>query len=135
MENVSDVYVLTPMQAGMLFHTIRDPGSGVFVEQLAVTLDAPIDDSEKPGVDDGEGDVLVPAPGSEKSTQSRLFRGALTNVQARTGRTESATRLRLAGQTRRYHESHPVHWSGRDNKRQPALQWIEAPARDGRIRL
>ncbi len=98
-------------------------------------LDAPIDDSEKPGVDDGEGDVLVPAPGSEKSTQSRLFRGALTNVQARTGRTESATRLRLAGQTRRYHESHPVHWSGRDNKRQPALQWIEAPARDGRIRL
>lgn len=40
LDNVSDVYVLTPMQAGMLFHTVDDPDSGVFVEQLAVTLGA-----------------------------------------------------------------------------------------------
>ena len=31
---VEDVYPLSPTQQGMLFHTLRDPSSGVYVEQL-----------------------------------------------------------------------------------------------------
>jgi len=36
--NVEDVYPLSPMQEGMLFHTLYAPGSGVYFEQLTVTL-------------------------------------------------------------------------------------------------
>ena len=39
LDNVVDVYPLSPMQQGMLFHSISEPGSGVYVDQVAVTLD------------------------------------------------------------------------------------------------
>lgn len=39
LENVEDVYPLTPMQQGMLFHTLADSTSGVFVNQMSITLE------------------------------------------------------------------------------------------------
>ena len=36
--SIEDVYPLSPMQQGMLFHTIYSPDSGVYVEQVACTL-------------------------------------------------------------------------------------------------
>ena len=42
LDNVADVYSLSPMQQGMLFHTISEPGSGVYVDQVAVTLDGEV---------------------------------------------------------------------------------------------
>ena len=42
LDNVADVYSLTPMQQGMLFHTISEPGSGVYVDQVAVTLEGEV---------------------------------------------------------------------------------------------
>ncbi|HVF90030.1 MAG TPA: condensation domain-containing protein, partial [Blastocatellia bacterium] len=38
MKNVEDVYPLTPVQQGMLFHTMYDPASGMYVENLSWTL-------------------------------------------------------------------------------------------------
>jgi amino acid adenylation domain-containing protein/non-ribosomal peptide synthase protein (TIGR01720 family) len=40
---VEDVYPLSPMQEGMLFHTLYSPGSGVYVQQLACTLRGGLD--------------------------------------------------------------------------------------------
>jgi amino acid adenylation domain-containing protein len=40
---IEDVYPLTPMQQGMLFHTLLAPGSGVYFEQLVCRLQAPFD--------------------------------------------------------------------------------------------
>lgn len=34
LDNVADVYVLSPMQEGMLYHSIAEPGSGVYVNQV-----------------------------------------------------------------------------------------------------
>jgi len=42
LDNVADVYPLSPMQQGMLFHSISEPGSGVYIDQVAVTLDGEI---------------------------------------------------------------------------------------------
>jgi non-ribosomal peptide synthase protein (TIGR01720 family) len=36
---VEDVYPLSPMQQGMLFHSIADPDAGTYVEQLRFTVD------------------------------------------------------------------------------------------------
>ncbi|WP_460624983.1 amino acid adenylation domain-containing protein, partial [Kitasatospora kifunensis] len=37
--DVEDVYPLTPMQSGMLFHTLAEPGAGAYFEQLSFLLD------------------------------------------------------------------------------------------------
>src|SRR6185312_739604 len=34
--DVADVYRLSPLQGGMVFHSLLDPGSGVYTEQFAV---------------------------------------------------------------------------------------------------
>jgi amino acid adenylation domain-containing protein/FkbM family methyltransferase len=41
--NVESVYYLSPMQEGMLFHSLYAPQSGVYVEQLSCVLDGVLD--------------------------------------------------------------------------------------------
>ncbi|HEY2739428.1 MAG TPA: amino acid adenylation domain-containing protein, partial [Thermoanaerobaculia bacterium] len=43
MKNVEDLYPLTPLQKGMLFHTLLAPESAVYVSQLTCTLPADLD--------------------------------------------------------------------------------------------
>ncbi|MEM7782112.1 MAG: amino acid adenylation domain-containing protein [Planctomycetota bacterium] len=38
LENVDDVYRLTPIQEGILFHSISEPESGVFVQQIEIDI-------------------------------------------------------------------------------------------------
>lgn len=43
MTNVEDVYPLSPMQEGMLFHTLLEPRSGAFVVQVTSRIDGELD--------------------------------------------------------------------------------------------
>ncbi|HZJ71260.1 MAG TPA: condensation domain-containing protein, partial [Planctomycetota bacterium] len=38
-DEIEDLSPLSPMQLGMMFHTLAEPGSGVYVEQIRVGLD------------------------------------------------------------------------------------------------
>src|SRR3954451_1582642 len=38
-ENLQDLYPLSPMQEGMLFHAVHDPSSTAYVEQLGFRMD------------------------------------------------------------------------------------------------
>jgi len=38
MDNLEDIYELSPLQQGLLFHTIYAPQSGVYFEQFSWTL-------------------------------------------------------------------------------------------------
>jgi hypothetical protein len=42
-KKIADLYPLSPLQAGMVFHSLTDPGSGVYVEQFAVEIDGTFD--------------------------------------------------------------------------------------------
>ncbi|MEG4496904.1 amino acid adenylation domain-containing protein [Microcoleus sp. F10-C6] len=42
-ENIEDIYELSPMQHGLLFHTLAAPNSGVYFEQLSCTLQGNLD--------------------------------------------------------------------------------------------
>src|SRR5205085_3837171 len=42
-ENIESIYELSPMQQGMLFHSLRSPESGMYVEQLSCMLRGPLD--------------------------------------------------------------------------------------------
>lgn len=41
--SIEAAFPLTPLQEGMLYHSIRSPAAGVFVAQLSATLDGPLD--------------------------------------------------------------------------------------------
>src|SRR5262245_7554472 len=43
LENIESIYELSPMQQGMLFHSLRSPQSGMYVEQLSCALRGPLD--------------------------------------------------------------------------------------------
>ncbi|NET39616.1 MAG: hypothetical protein F6K19_47925, partial [Cyanothece sp. SIO1E1] len=42
MENVEDIYALTPLQKGILFHALYSPQSGVYFEQLSCRIKEPL---------------------------------------------------------------------------------------------
>src|SRR5215470_2938575 len=42
-ENLEDLYQLSPMQLGMLFHTLEAPETGVYFEQSVFTIEGPLD--------------------------------------------------------------------------------------------
>src|SRR3569832_2642446 len=42
-ENLEDLYQLSPMQLGMLFHTLEAPETGVYLEQSVFTIEGPLD--------------------------------------------------------------------------------------------
>lgn len=41
--NVEDIYLLSPMQQGMLFHSLHDPGSGMYFVELGCRIEGPLD--------------------------------------------------------------------------------------------
>ena len=41
--NLEDLYQLSPMQLGMLFHTLEAPETGVYFEQSVFTIEGPLD--------------------------------------------------------------------------------------------
>ncbi|MFL5383052.1 MAG: amino acid adenylation domain-containing protein [Longimicrobiaceae bacterium] len=41
-KNIEDLYPLSPLQQGMLFHTLYSPGSGAYLEQMTLTLVGPV---------------------------------------------------------------------------------------------
>lgn len=43
LEGVEDIYPLTPVQAGMVFHSLAKPGSGVYVGQICFILNGQVD--------------------------------------------------------------------------------------------
>ena len=42
-EGIEDTYPLTPMQQGMLFHSMADPQSGLYIQQMICTLQEELD--------------------------------------------------------------------------------------------
>jgi amino acid adenylation domain-containing protein/non-ribosomal peptide synthase protein (TIGR01720 family) len=42
--DITDAYALTPMQEGMLFHSLYEPGSSLYFTQLACRIQGPLDD-------------------------------------------------------------------------------------------
>ncbi|MEH1920952.1 amino acid adenylation domain-containing protein [Nostoc sp.] len=42
-KNIESIYPLSPMQQGMLFHTLYEPESGMYLEQFCLTLSGKID--------------------------------------------------------------------------------------------
>jgi amino acid adenylation domain-containing protein len=42
-KNIEDLYPLSPMQQGMLFHSLYDPGSGAYIEQMVCELCGDLD--------------------------------------------------------------------------------------------
>jgi amino acid adenylation domain-containing protein len=45
MENIEDIYDLSPMQQGMLFHTLYSPESGMYFEQMSYMFEGDLDPS------------------------------------------------------------------------------------------
>jgi len=44
-KNIEDIYELSPMQKGMLFHFLFDPASEAYFEQISCTITGPLDEA------------------------------------------------------------------------------------------
>ena len=53
---IKNVYVLSPLQQGLLFHHLQAPAAGLYVDQLLLDLAARLSR-------DADEDVLIPADG------------------------------------------------------------------------
>ncbi len=42
-QNIEDIYPLSPLQQGLLFHSLYAPDSGIYVEQLSCTIEGDLD--------------------------------------------------------------------------------------------
>lgn len=38
-DNIEDIYALSPLQRGLLFHTLYEPDVGIYVEQVSWTVE------------------------------------------------------------------------------------------------
>ena len=43
MSKIADIYPLSPTQQGLLFHSLLTPGAGLYVPQIVLTLEGPLD--------------------------------------------------------------------------------------------
>lgn len=43
LQNVADIYRLTPLQEGLLFHSVAEPGTGLYVDQVSARLEGDFD--------------------------------------------------------------------------------------------
>src|SRR6476660_1897118 len=43
LEGIEDVYELSSIQEGLLFHNLYSPGSGIYLEQVTMTMRGPLD--------------------------------------------------------------------------------------------
>ena len=46
LENVEDIYPLSPTQAGMLYHSVAEPGSGVYMAQISTLVRGVLDEDK-----------------------------------------------------------------------------------------
>lgn len=93
------------------------------------SLDQPVDESAAPQGDE------APVPGAETAPEARLFRGMLSERQARTQHGEAPSRFRLAGYERGPRNVSAAQWSKKDGKGHRPVKWIGAPIADGRARF
>jgi hypothetical protein len=42
-DDIAGIFPLTPVQSGMLFHTLREPNQGIYVVQYSCELTGPLD--------------------------------------------------------------------------------------------
>src|SRR6516162_3921900 len=47
LDEIEDIYPLTPLQQGLLFHTLSAPQSGVYIEQVSCTLQGEVEAFER----------------------------------------------------------------------------------------
>jgi len=95
-------------------------------------LSEPVDES---GESVGSGsDIVVPPTAHEPIREGRVFRGLLSQDQARTNHSEVPSRFRLA--THRLPlQQRTARLFKKTKKHRRALRWIGAPATDSRVRL
>jgi surfactin family lipopeptide synthetase C len=48
LENVEEVYQLSPLQQGILFHTLYAPSSGLYFNQVLCSIHGDLDDPPHP---------------------------------------------------------------------------------------